>query len=188
MTGPPESEGAARLERLLERYSALLRSIIARHCPRNRGIQIADIEQDARLRLWKALQREKELTDPASYIHRIALSATIDAVRRVNARREEQLTMPPAEEQEQPVRELAADPAHRPDRAAERKELMAKVDAALVSLPENRRSVVELHLQGFSLSEIAELLRWTEPKVRNLLYRGLDDLREELRREGVDYP
>ena len=81
----------ARLERLLERHAALLRTLIAQHCPRDLGIQLSDIEQEARVRLWKALQREKELNDPASYIYRIAVSATIDAVRRVLARREDQI-------------------------------------------------------------------------------------------------
>lgn len=28
---------------------------------------------------------------------------------------------------------------------------------------------------------------WTEPKARNLIYRGLEDLRETLRAEGIEY-
>jgi len=30
-------------------------------------------------------------------------------------------------------------------------------------------------------------LGWSEPKARNLLYRGLSDLRAQLRAEGIEY-
>ena len=182
-----EQESNARLERLLERYATLLRAIIAQNCPRHLGIQIADIEQEARLRLWKALQREKELIDPASYIYRIAVTTTIDAVRRVNARREEQLKLPDEDEKRTPAH-LAADAIQQPDAVTERRELMSAVASAVASLAENRRRAVELHLQGLTLGEIADLLGWTEARSRNLVYRGMEDLREALRRRGIDYP
>jgi DNA-directed RNA polymerase specialized sigma24 family protein len=35
--------------------------------------------------------------------------------------------------------------------------------------------------------EIADLCDWNEPKTRNLIYRGLSDLRKRLRDEGVEY-
>lgn len=179
-------ESTAHLERLLERYSALLRQQIRQHCPRDLGIQVSDIEQEARVRLWKVLQRETELNDPASYIYRIAVSATIDAVRRVLARREEQLHV---ESEDEPSSiDFVADPVHGPDAVTERRELMSAVAAALASLAEKRRRAVELYLQGLSVAEIASLLRWSEPKARNLVYRGLEDLRAALRREGIEYP
>ena len=178
-----------RFEGLLARYAVLLRGLIARHCPRNLGIQIGDIEQDARLRLWRAVEREKELDDPASYIYRIAVTTTIDAVRRVIARREDQLRIEEDDDEgsmiSQPI--ATADATYAPDAVTERRELMARVAAAVGTLPDNRQRAVELHLQGLTLAEIAELLGWSEPKARNLVYRGLDDLRNALRREGIEY-
>ena len=174
-----------RFEQLLDRYAVLLRTIIARQCPRDLGIQVGDIEQEARLRLWRALEREKNLSDPASYIYRIAVSTTIDAVRRVLARREEQLPMQ-EEHDDTPAREFAASPDQAPDALAERREVMAKIAAAVAGLPENRRRAVELHLQGLTIPEIAELLGWSEAKARNLVYRGVDDLRGALLREGIE--
>ena len=53
-------------------------------------------------------------------------------------------------------------------------------------LQENRRRAVGLHLQGMTTDEIARMAGWTEPKARNLVYRGLADLRVELRGMGVD--
>ena len=187
---PARSETDDRFERLMERYAALLRSAVAQHCPRGVGVDAAEIEQEARVRLWRALSREKELHDPASYIYRVAVTAAIDAVRRVTARREDQLRTESFDDDDgtADVVSLPADPAHGPDAVTARHELMERVAGAVRALPDNRRRAVELHLQGLSLGEIAELLAWSEGKVRNLVYRGLDDLRHALRREGIDYP
>src|SRR5207244_480844 len=187
MAARMRSETDERFERLMDRYAALLRAVVAQHCPRGMGVDAAEIEQEARVRLWRALAREKELSDPASYIYRVAVTAAIDAVRRVVARREDQLrTESSVDEEPADVLNLPTDPAHAPDAVTARRELMHRVAAAVRSLPENRRRAVELHLQGLSLGEIAELLAWTEAKARNLVYRGLDDLRAALRREGID--
>ena len=187
MVARTRSEIDERFERLMDRYAALLRSVVAQHCPRDLGVEAIDIEHEARVRLWRALTREKELTDPASYIYRVAVTTAIDAVRRVVARREDQLRTEAYEDEERTnVVNLPADPAHAPDAITARRELMDRIAAAVRSLAENRRRAVELHLQGLSLAEIAELLGWTEPKARNLVYRGLDELRDALRREGID--
>jgi RNA polymerase sigma-70 factor (ECF subfamily) len=45
--------------------------------------------------------------------------------------------------------------------------------------------VVRMHLAGYERHEIADLLGWTEPKTRNLLYRGLSDLRQILESWGI---
>ena len=109
-------------------------------------------------------------------------------MRRAVARREDQLRTEPGDEEEIiHMSRLQADPTEAPDAVTARRELMDRIVSAVRSLPENRRRAVELHLQGLSLTEISELLHWSEPKARNLVYRGLDDLREILRREGIDY-
>jgi DNA-directed RNA polymerase specialized sigma24 family protein len=41
-----------------------------------------------------------------------------------------------------------------------------------------------MYLAGFERDEIADLLGWSEAKTRNLLYRGLADLRESLQSWG----
>jgi RNA polymerase sigma-70 factor (ECF subfamily) len=42
-----------------------------------------------------------------------------------------------------------------------------------------------MYLAGHSKEEIASLLGWTDDKTRNLLYRGLADLRAQLLSMGV---
>jgi RNA polymerase sigma-70 factor (ECF subfamily) len=59
------------------------------------------------------------------------------------------------------------------------------VHRAVGLLSESRRAVVRMHLAGYERHEIADLLGWTEPKTRNLLYRGLSDLRQILESWGI---
>ena len=173
---------------LLERYDLFLRNTIARICPRDLGIQFADIHQEARIQLWRALESEREIHHPGSYIFRIAVSVTLKAIRRARARREEQLRAEREDEEiATPIEALIADPDQSPDAIAERHELMKKVDTAMERLQEKRRIAVGLYLKGMTTQEIGELMDWSEPKARNLAYRGLKDLRKELRALGVEY-
>lgn len=185
--GEPTREDEARFQRLLEDYGKFLRNVIAQTCPRNLGIQINDIEQEARLRLWRAIRSERELTDAASYIYRIAVTTTIDAVRRVLAKREQQFSLEGEDREIDEVGLLAADIEQSPERVAERRELVDKIESALARMSENRRVAVEFYLEGMSSQELADLMGWSEPKARNLIYRGLNDLRKHLKAEGIDY-
>ena len=75
--------------------------------------------------------------------------------------------------------------ADNPDKTLEDKELAQQVFAAVETLSKTRRPVVRMHLAGYHRNEIADLLGWSEAKTRNLLYRGLHDLRETLTKDGV---
>ena len=176
----------ARLQELLAQYGAFLRRTIVRMCPRAMGLSYDDIEQEARVRLWTALKNETEITYPGSYIYRVAVSATLRAIRRVQARREEQLHQRDDDRDGGPGEELQATEAS-PEEVAARRESVRKVETALGRLAENRRIAVGLHLQGLTVPEIARLLQWSEAKVRNLVHRGMKDLRRELRAEGIEY-
>jgi RNA polymerase sigma factor (sigma-70 family) len=79
------------------------------------------------------------------------------------------------------------DPQASPERQAERALVLAKVKECLGRLKAERRRALALHLQGFTTEEIGRLLGWTEPRARNLVYRGLKQLRETLRSAGIDY-
>jgi len=183
---PPHSD--TYFTDILDQYGQVLRQAVARYCPKDMGLQVSEIEQDVRIRLWRALQSEKEIREPASYLYRIAATATIDAVRRVKARRESPLHFSSEEEEtEDTIRPLPVNPDLSPDRIVEQQQTVDKITAALEQLPDNRRRAVSLHLEGWSSQQIGDLLGWTEAKARNLLYRGLGELREMLRAEGIEY-
>jgi RNA polymerase sigma-70 factor (ECF subfamily) len=61
------------------------------------------------------------------------------------------------------------------------------VGEAVESLMLSRQRVVKLFLLNMTLEEIAVVLNWSEAKTRNLLYRGLDDLKKILRKKGIEY-
>jgi RNA polymerase sigma-70 factor (ECF subfamily) len=183
----PTSEDEARFNRLVDEYGGLLRSTIIRLCPKDLGIDFNDVEQEARLRLWRGVQSEREILNPASYIYRVAVTTTIDAIRRVKARREEQLRSAEEGGEEADSRSEPVSPDARPDRVAAARELFRNVEEALALMSEDRRRAVGLHLQGMTTTEIADLMQWTEARARNLVYRGLADLRERLRARGIEY-
>jgi RNA polymerase sigma-70 factor (ECF subfamily) len=168
------------LERVMLRFGRMLRAV-----GRRRGLsesEIDELTQEVRVRLWRALaDSEKIRSVRTSYVYRAAMSAALDMVRRRRARPEESL------EVARPRKGLAVETmaSGGPDRDVERRELAERIDRAVGELPEPRDVVVRLYLSGYDRFEIAKLLGWTEPKVRNLMYRGLADLRALLVQEGI---
>jgi RNA polymerase sigma-70 factor (ECF subfamily) len=191
VTSPPSvpaGTGAAaeKLGKLLAEHGIWLRRLVERRCPRHLGIDPADVEQEVLLRVWRTLERESDLRSPASFLHRVVATALVDAVRRRRARPEETAMLGDERSGEGLVREPAA-AAPSPEEAANRAEILAAVDQELAEMPEGRRLAVKLHLQGFDTEEVGGLAGWSEPKARNLVYRGLEQLRRRLRQRGIDY-
>ena len=54
------------------------------------------------------------------------------------------------------------------------------------SLSPDRRKAVRAHRAGFGVREIMELQYWPYHRARNLIARGMADLRRGLRKRGVD--
>ena len=127
-------------------------------CPKDLGIHFSDIEREARLRLWLALQSEREIRDSASYLYRIAMTATLDAVRRIKAKREEQLRLVEDEDEGAPLA-LSCGPNRSPEMEAGRKRLAGNVRAALARLSGNRRRAVGLYLEGMTSGDLLAQLR-----------------------------
>lgn len=143
---------------------------------RRAGLGEADMDeliQGVRLRLWRT-QGEGERTDTvsATYVHQAARSAAIDIVR---ARR----TVIAAASQSIEDTVLH-DAATAPDVLLEEQETAARIMAAVNELAADRRAAVKLHLAGYRREEIASMLGWSEIRTRNLVHRGIADLRTRL--------
>ena len=182
-----EVEVEMRFNSILTAHGKLLRCAIASYCCGHPGLDIDDILQEAYIRVWRALSSGSNIQNYPSYLHRVAEAVAIDAVRRKRVRREEQAEFR-NEPHEIPSRALGrvdiADSQASPEEAADRIRLRGIVLATVGRLSEGRRRTVLLHLRGLSIVEIAGLTGWSEPKIRNLLYRGLSDLENELRHLG----
>ena len=112
-------------------------------------------------------------------MYRAAVSASLDIIRR---RRSVKASAARLDDVHPSA--LADARAGADERIATR-ELAQAVHDALELLAESRRGVVRMYLAGYDRYEIADLLGWTEGKTRNLLYRGLEDLRKILASRGI---
>jgi len=169
-----------RLHRLLADYAVKVRVLIDGHGLGQYGIDPADVEQEVRIRLWKALERDRNAAFHTSYIQRVVLTTVIDAIRAASAR--------PAEPLPDAVEEAGTafmEPSAGPERNARASQNFDRIVACMAELPERRRRAVALHLQGFSLREIGEFSGTSEEAARKLLDRGMEILRERLATTGL---
>jgi RNA polymerase sigma factor (sigma-70 family) len=148
---------------------------------RRAGLADSDMDeliQGVRLRLWRAQGDDARVESvTASYVHQAARSAAIDIVR---SRRT--LIASGSQSIEDTV---LTDAAVTPDVELEERETATRIMAVVDELAPDRRAAVKLHLAGYSREEIASLLRWTEVRTRNLVHRGMTDLRTRLVELGL---
>lgn len=164
------------LERHLKRFANLLRFAVRRHglAPQD----LDELEQEVRIRLWRAQgSGEKIAAISSSYMYRTAMTAAVDLVRRRRHETREVLLT----EAEQ-LRHGST--FHRPAGDASL-DLSDQLEHALGALARPRAVAVRMHLAGYSRQEIGQLLGWSEAKARNLIYRGLADLRDRLTEMGL---
>jgi RNA polymerase sigma-70 factor (ECF subfamily) len=169
---------SAALGDLIGRFDAFIRRTASRHGLS--GSDIDDVVQDLRLRLWRSFGTSELIRRAKpTYMYRAAVSASLDIIRR---RRAGKSSGGPLDS----VHPAAlAEPRRGADERLEAQELSRAVHDSLALLHESRRAVVRMYLAGYQRLEIAELLGWTEAKTRNLLYRGLEDLRQILSSRGI---
>lgn len=179
MSSPAIDALSSALEAVVARCARMVRGVGMRH-----GLSEADLEdvvQDVRIRLWRSCATSEQIEQlGTSYVYRAATTAALDLLRRRRARGGAR-TEPVDEHSERLASAAAASDE------SDMHELERQVLAALESIPLARRTVVRMYLSGYDREEIGELLGWSEAKTRNLLYRGLADLRERLTAMGVTW-
>jgi RNA polymerase sigma factor (sigma-70 family) len=164
---------ADRLEALIARYGRLIRSVVARVARRTDDDLGDEIEQRVAEALWGQLRREQTIEHPASYIYRCAVRETIRELGRIRAH--------------EPIDDAqAGPPAADPEDDARGRQLAAATEAALGELAPERAQAARAHLAGFSVEEIMSTHGWPYQKARNLVARGMADLRRLLAARGFD--
>lgn len=163
------------IEAFVRRYARLVRAVAAR-VGGSRGRELADdVEQRVFLSIWKQLRGEQILTNPSSYVYRCAVRETV----RLLAEQDEPVADNPADLEAPAHGETPADRLARRERARQTAE-------ALRELSVDRRRAVQAHLAGFSVNETMTMYGWSYQRARNLVARGLADLRAGLRKRGID--
>jgi RNA polymerase sigma factor (sigma-70 family) len=165
----------SRLVELVRQYSKLIRhavrSVVGRH-----GIaDTEDIEQTVYLNLWQQVRREQTIDHPASYVYKAAVRETVRTLRRLGPVHLDAAALEPT----------MASPDPGPERDAARAEVRRLLGEALAELPEDRARAVRAHLQGLSVAEIMTMYGWKYQTARNLIARGMSDVRVALHRRGV---
>ncbi|HRQ64806.1 MAG TPA: RNA polymerase sigma factor [Xanthomonadaceae bacterium] len=178
---PPRDDIHQRLAALLAEFGARIRALIVSHGLVRRGLDADDIEQEVHIRLWRALERDRNGLFHASYIHRIVLTAVVDAMRRHSVRAADALP----EDEDGHAAESLVDRLGPEQRAGE-SQRMAVLMRCLHELPPRRRQPVTLHLQGFGFPEIGRLVGVSAESARKLVSRGLEELKSTLREAGMD--
>jgi RNA polymerase sigma-70 factor (ECF subfamily) len=181
-TPPPRDAGeqpalSAALEATIERFQRMIVAIGRRH-----GLPESDVDevvQEVRIRLWHARGEPAALEElGSSYVHKVAVSAALDMLRR---RRYARTGVEAVIELPQTLASGSSGPAG--DVISH--DLEEQVFLAVDRLPDARRAVVRMYLAGYHRGEIGAALGWNEVRVRNLLHRGLTELRSILRAAGI---
>ena len=162
------------LEALVARYAALIRRVVAQVAGPHAATIGDDVEQRVMVALWRQLEREQTIRYPASYIYRIAVRETVRAVR-AHAR-----------STASPIPDDIVAPESGPDQAVCAQEKAEAVERSIRSLKVDRRRAVRAHLAGFTVEEIMRMYGWPYQTARNLIARGMNDLRILLRADGID--
>jgi DNA-directed RNA polymerase specialized sigma24 family protein len=170
------STAEAKLTALVHDYGRLIALAIRRVVGPAGVPEASDIEQQVHIALWQQLRREQSIEYPASYVYKAAIREAVRAVRRYRARAEEPLELAPLQ---------MSGPETRADRLTDARRVQDAVGEALGTMAPDRARAVRGHLAGFNVEELMTLYGWTYQRARNLIARGMADLRDELRTRGL---
>ena len=177
MAGPEDSVDQ-RLAQVLADFGNRLAVLLHGYRLDRHGVDPADIEQEVRIRLWKAIERDRSGAFHASYVQKVVATTVIDALRRAEVRAAEPLPEDDDEAGQLPEEGVG------PEQSASDGERLSGLQRCLGEIPERRRLPITLHLQGFSLQEIADVVGTSAEAARQLVSRGLEELKSKLRERG----
>ena len=113
-----------------------------------------------------------------SYLWKVATTTVIDETRRVCYQREQAI----GDRDEETARVHSPNP----ERQARMRELADEIRDCLKRLGTDRSLAVRLYLLGESVAEIGERMNWALKRSKNLVYRGLADMRACLSAKGYE--
>ncbi len=168
-----KSKVHSEFEEVINRFSRFIQASIQRFDPQKSGIEPDDLFQEVKIKLWKVLENEKKIKHYSSYIKKVVNSTIIDCLRKlrrengiINRERQEKITEGKCYFLKDSVDEEI---------------MLQNLNQAVSTLRETRQRVVRLFFLDLTIEEIALFLNWSKDKTRNLLYRGLADLKKRLK-------
>jgi RNA polymerase sigma-70 factor (ECF subfamily) len=163
---------------LVERYQDRIYSVV-RNYVYNQDDAI-DIVQDTFLKAYQKLRTFDSASAFYTWLYRIAINTSIDALRKRKSRNVESLE--DERFKDTGFEPVSNDPAADPERVAVRSEQAAILRRALSSLSHKLRAVAVLHdVEGLSQEEVAAILRIPVGTVKSRVSRARAELRYLLR-------
>jgi RNA polymerase sigma-70 factor (ECF subfamily) len=169
-----------QLSEVIDRFTNYIKAHIQKYNLFKFGLDADDVFQEVKIKIWKVLHNEKKITNYSSYIKKIVDSSVIDQFRKI--KREEGIYL---HEKNKKIAEHKN--TYIPSHFYDELDIKETVGKAVDNLIESRRKVVKLYLLNMSIEEIAFYFNWSKDKTRNLLYRGLADLKKILKDKDIDY-
>jgi RNA polymerase sigma-70 factor (ECF subfamily) len=143
-----------------------------------------DILQNVLVRVFRALPKWKGQCSFATWVHRIAMNASVDFLRRQTKHADHRVDPEEVKRHEEgrgssdPFLGVAPDT---PRHAAQRREVVKRLVATLPQLSEMQRECFALrHFHGMSIEEIAATAECSQGSVKRHLFRATRRLRELL--------
>ncbi|HSR41572.1 MAG TPA: sigma-70 family RNA polymerase sigma factor [Longimicrobiales bacterium] len=161
-----DGDGSAVRE-LYDRYAPRVFAVVRRIAADEDTAQ--DYAQEAWIRAIRALPTFRGDARFSTWLHRIAVNAALQAVRKKSTREKRRVPMPET---------LPVEPSHGDALLADR------LEEALALLPDGMRQVLILHdVEGYTHEEIGELLGVATGTSKSQLFKARGKMREILRTE-----
>lgn len=171
------AEDSVALAEFYDRYSRMVYGALLRMLRDTDDAE--DILQEVFVQVWrKASSYKPELGVPKAWLVRIAHNRAINLIRSKRSRMKQSEIALPEADSELVAPELRASDLFEDTTAGEERALLSN---AMAKLPKEQSSLLDLaFLQGFSHSEIAEMLGMPLGTVKTRIRNGLLALRESL--------
>lgn len=157
---------------LVERHEATIAAVVQGML--GSGDEADDVGQETFIRFFRSLDRFRGEASVRTYLQRIAINLSLNAIKRRQRGLRRFLRLDDSEEAQ-------SAPSVRPADSVERQETGAMVQAALAELSPLHRPVVVLRMiEGYSTRETADLLGVPEGTVLSRLARAMSRLEELL--------
>lgn len=173
----PQPDPSLRFEALVPQYARLIAAAVLRVGGRAALNHREDIEQQVLVDIWRQLEREQNIAYPSSYVYKAAVRETVRHLRRERARAADPLEGDEGED--------ASGSGLGPYAVAASREKAGQIEASLQELAADRERAVRAHLMGFDVREIMTMYGWSYQRARNLIARGMGELRRSLRAKGI---
>ena len=170
----------AAFKKLVDLHQELVLNVCYRFVHNRQDAE--DLAQDVFIEAHRSVSRFRGDAKLSTWIYRIAVSKSLDFIRKKNRKKRFGVMINLFGSDDQPL-DLPAPAATHPDSAAEKNERLLILQRALNTLPENQRVAITLSkYEGLSQREVAAVLETTVSAVESLIHRAKQNLRKKLYR------